>query len=164
MGELLHSYLERSPDPDEGGKVRFQVLVGLREGVPVCGLGVRACQGHSLLGLDELRLGNPLPPPAAWFLGTLVHRTTRSKLAHILKEGLRPGGAKKGGRVAVHFLAYAPDDPRAEHTSAKHADAEVFVSVSALFNLGLIPHLIRCWGRPRLRARLGQGHRAGHPC
>ena len=139
MGELLRSYLERSPDPKEGCKVRFQILVGVRGNTPACGLAVRVCQGHTWLGLDELRLGNPLPPPAAWFLGSLVHRTTRNKLAHILKEGLQPGGAKKGGRVAVHFLAYTPDDPRAEHTSAKHADAEVVVSVAALFNLGLIP-------------------------
>ena len=49
------------------------------------------------------------------------------------------GARKKGGRVAVHFLAFSPDDPRAEHTSSQFADAEVVVSVAALFNLGLVP-------------------------
>jgi hypothetical protein len=65
----------------------------------------------------------------------LCHRTHSTYLQSILRDGIRPGGNKRGGERAVHFTKYHPQDKRATYSGRAGASVVLELDMPKVFRL-----------------------------
>ena len=68
----------------------------------------------------------------------LCHRTHSTYLHSILRDGIKPGGNKRGGERAVHFTKYHPQDKRTTYSG--RAGASVVLELD-------MPKVVRLLGK-----------------